>query len=166
MNQHFTITKGNFTSIRKALVSGFAVSIAILLFFFFPAVVHAQSCISGQVTDANTHKPLPDANITVASGKGTTSDKSGNFQLCRLPSDTVTITVSYIGYETLVVRTKLIPGENKLSGISIIPTSLNMDEFVITATRTDNRMLNTPVRVNMITPKMLNSIPIQNIDHA
>ena len=38
--------------------------------------------------------------------------------------------------------------------------------MVVTATRTDNSMLNTPVRVNLISPRQLGNIPVQNIDEA
>ncbi len=136
------------------------------LVILLPAITLGQSCINGQVKNQESGKPVSEANISLKAGKGTISDKNGNFRLCNLPADSITITVSFIGFETYIFKTKLLPGENSLPAIVLIPSLLNMDEFVITATRTDNLIVNTPVRINMISPRMLNSIPIQNIDEA
>jgi iron complex outermembrane receptor protein len=131
----------------------------------FPFRIMAQSSINGEVISAFDGKPISNATISVLD-KGTISDLNGNFQLSGLASDSVSISVSFIGFEKFVYKASLKPGENKLPVFTLSPTAINMDEFVITATRTDNRMLNTPVRVNLISPKMLNSVPMQNIDEV
>ena len=71
-----------------------------------------------------------------------------------------------MGFQAFHYKTKLNTGENTLPTFSIIPSAINIDEFVVTATRTDSRILNTPVRVNQISSKMLSSMPMQNIDEA
>jgi iron complex outermembrane receptor protein len=138
----------------------------VFLFFLFSLQVSSQSCISGKITDSETGRPVSDASILVSGITGTTSDQNGTFHLCNLPSDSTVITASFMGYQPFKYKIKLNPGENQLPVFAIICTAINIDEFVITATRTDNRVLNTPVRVNQISPKMLKSIPMENIDEA
>jgi len=141
--------------------------IALFLIFFLASVsVKSQSCISGKVTAKPAGKAVGEANISAGKGKGTISDAAGNFRLCGLKTDTVSIVVSYLGYESHTISIRLRPGENELAEISLDPLPVTMDELVVTATRTDNSMLNTPVRVNLISPRQLGNIPVQNIDEA
>lgn len=126
---------------------------------------YAQSCMSGQIIDAATGKPISNATVAV-SGKGSITNQQGNYHICELSADSVTVSVSYVGFETLRFPVKLSVGDNHIPTISINPVAINIDELVVTATRTDNKILNTPVRVNLITPKMLSSIPLESIDEA
>jgi len=143
----------------------FPVIAIILISLIFPYQASCQSCISGQVVSAADKNPVPFANIIVASS-GTVTDMNGSFRLCNLPSDSIHVIVSFVGFETFHFTIFLKPGENKLPVFEIISATIKMDEMVITATRTDNLILNTPVRVNLISPKILNSVPMQNIDEA
>ncbi len=161
---HFVLNCiGIFTHKRKIVGAVVFVS---LFFAFLSPTVSGQSCISGLIVNSTGSKPVSDANIAVSTIKGTTSGKNGTFSFCNLPSDSVILTISYVGFETLKYKTFLKPGDNNLGALSIIPAVINMDEFIVTATRTDNRLMNIPVRVNLISPKMLSSLPIQNIDEA
>lgn len=168
MNNHF-LKKIIFAFRHKAMhslcISGIYLGTFILLTFISNGV-SAQSCISGKVLDAATGKSVPDANITVSALKGTISGTEGNFHLCELPSDSISISITYVGFESFNFKGKLTPGENKLGNFYIIPTAIPIDQFVVTATRTGNLMVNTPVRVNLISPKMLEGVPSQNVDEV
>jgi TonB-linked SusC/RagA family outer membrane protein len=64
----------------------------------------AQGALTGKVVDAETNEPLIGANILVnESGVGTITDIDGNYRL-ELPEGTLSITVSYIGYQTRVIE--------------------------------------------------------------
>ena len=78
----------------------------------------------------------------------------------------MSIHISHMGYNPVQLNWVLKPGENRLNDILLQPSFISMDELVITATRTDSRLMNTPVRVNMITPGQINQLPLQNIDDA
>lgn len=139
-----------------------------LISFYFLSIsgVNAQSCISGRVMTMPGKKPLAEANINASKNKGTISDVNGDFRICDLTGDSATVTISYLGYETKRIKAKLLSGTTSLSEILLFPELVNMDEVVVTATRTDNHILNTPVRVNLISPRQLASIPVQNIDEV
>jgi len=139
---------------------------ALILLFLLSMQVSGQSCISGKITDAATGKPLAFANITASDKVSTTTDIDGNYTLCGIASDSVNIRVSYLGYKAFHYKCLLVPGNNNLPDFSMTPSSVEMEEIVITATRTDNSVLNTPVRVNVISPKLLKSIPMENVDEA
>ena len=143
----------------------FLIIVLVFTVLAIPTRTMAQSGISGQIISGADGKPISNATISILD-KGTISDLNGKFQLFGYTSDSVSISVSFIGFQRFIYKTSLKPGENKLPVFTLSPIAINMDEFVITATRTDNRMLNTPVRVNLISPKMLNSVPMQNIDEV
>lgn len=61
--------------------------------------------LKGVIKDKNTGETLPFANILVrGSTNGTTSNVDGYFTLFRVPTDTVILDVSYIGYRNLPFR--------------------------------------------------------------
>src|SRR3989339_1771354 len=85
-------------------------SITILSLFLLaavPAAIFAQSPvkITGIVTDRETGKPLPGANISVAgTGFGAVADEEGRYSLLDLPSGEYRLQVSFIGYRTELTR--------------------------------------------------------------
>jgi hypothetical protein len=73
------------------------------LFIFIPSILSGSlGSINGVVLDADTHQPLPGANIILHdSVMGTASNEEGHFNLSHIPVGSYTITVSMIGYESL-----------------------------------------------------------------
>lgn len=140
----------------------------LLLLIFISAQIElkAQSCLTGKIVISDALTPIRDANVKINSQTGTITNAEGIFRICNLPSDSVEISVSYIGYRTVNTKYFLKPGDNQMPEIKLVQLALPIEEFVVTATRTDNLVTNTPVRVNMISPKMMANIPLQNIDEA
>ena len=149
--------------LKCALIKGVFTFFVLVL---FSREVSAQSCISGRIISAVSGNPVSNVNILISGTKGTSTDENGQFKLCGLKTDSVTVSVSHLGFEPVKVKVGLKPDDNDLPVFTLIPAVITMDEFVITATRTDNLILNTPVRVNLISAKMLNSVPMQNIDEV
>ncbi|MEP7237343.1 MAG: TonB-dependent receptor [Ferruginibacter sp.] len=95
----------------------------------------AQKTVKGKVTDAGNSSPLLGANISFNGGSATT-DKDGMFTVdC---SKATTITVSFVGYETVRYNIK-----NCIDDIRISLTSKasNLEEVEITATSNDNKSI-------------------------
>src|ERR1700679_3440211 len=73
----------------------------LLFFVLFAVSAFAQtSSISGKVVD-ETNQPLPGATVTVKGTQKTTgTDASGKFLLRDVSNGTITLEVSFVGYQT------------------------------------------------------------------
>ncbi|HLR24980.1 MAG TPA: carboxypeptidase-like regulatory domain-containing protein [Fodinibius sp.] len=92
-------------------------------------IVHAQTGISGTVTDVQTGEPLPGVNILV---KGTTTgistDANGKYELT-VESLQATLVISYIGYQKQEVP---IEGRTTID-VALQPKAITGEELVVTA---------------------------------
>ena len=122
----------------------------LLLVIFFPGVF-AQKIIKGKVFDANTLEPLSGATISFSGKVGTTSDAAGIFSIdC---SKTSTLTVSFVGYETIIHAVK---NCNDDLQIGLTPSAQNMNEVEITATSGQNKsILYQPQSITKLTSREL-----------
>lgn len=81
--------------------------ILIILLMFFSIVVFAQQdVLEGRVSDAQSDKILPNANILLIGLKswGTASDSNGNFSIGQKIEDGDKLVISYVGYEKLEIN--------------------------------------------------------------
>lgn len=77
--------------------------IFLVILFLFSLPLLAQELIKGQIIDAESGVPLPFASIRFAAAKGTVSDQEGRFSIAPA-QDTLSLEVSYVGYETYRLR--------------------------------------------------------------
>ena len=117
----------------------------------------AQS-ISGTVTENKTGRPLAGANIFIE-GKtlGTTSDTEGNYRL-KIPSDmrkARNIVVTYVGYYDFVRRLDFPLKKSIQMDITLTESLLSMDQIVVTGTRTERFLKDTPVTTQVIKGEQL-----------
>ena len=116
-------------------------SIALLLFAF---VGFSQTTISGKVVDQN-NEPVPGANVVI-SGKaiGTTTDFDGLFNLETSEVPPFQLVITSIGYSD---ATEEITTNNQNVTIVITEAETFLDEVVISASRTPERIFESPVTV-------------------
>ncbi len=88
-------------SIYIEMITVKKLALLLLLTTIMGPLAIAQHLYKGNIADNTTRQPLECACIR-ANGKLCCTDKSGNFQLSLL-TDTATLTVTYIGYETRVL---------------------------------------------------------------
>lgn len=141
----------------------------ILLCFLFSSIafrVNGQACINGTVSNAKTGEAISGANIKLSENTGKVSDNKGEFRICDLSPDSMELTASFLGFETIHIKLKLKAGENKPLSVKMTPSPIMMDELVITATRTENEILDVPSRVNLISLQTIQSSPNQSIDEV
>lgn len=151
--------------LRTSYLKGIIV-LLVMTFSLIRAHTNAQSCISGYIRDSVNQAAVSGATLSVKGLRGTTTGQNGKFMLCNLPADSVIITISHLAYQRTVVIARLQAGENVLPDVFLRPATVDIDEVVITATRTDNRIIDAPGRVNMLTLKHIESIPVQTIDEV
>ncbi|QJD95267.1 TonB-dependent receptor [Mucilaginibacter robiniae] len=116
--------------------------------------------LTGKVTDQNTGESLPGASVKVRNIDLTTlTNANGNFTLLNVPSDTVAIEVSYVGYQPDVFRLS----SDKLDGslvLALYPTMNALNEVTVTGKKAG--VLNTDskkVSVLQLTPAALDKLP-------
>lgn len=108
--------------------------------------------INGVVKDANSGEPIIFATIVAKDDikTGVTTDTEGKFSLSVAPS-TSTLVVSYIGFNTQEVT---ITGQTYVS-ISLEPSDINLDAIVVSASRRQEKILDAPASISLITTEQL-----------
>lgn len=114
-----------------------------LFTMLFCVVSFAQTTVKGKITD-NTGLPLPGANIVVVgTSSGTVSDFDGNYSLTVEQDPPFSIRVSYTGFQ---VQTIEVTANNQTVDVTLEEGN-ELDEVVISASRTPERIFESPVTV-------------------
>ena len=101
--------------------------VTLVLFCMCPALLWAQTKISGTVTD-ETHQSLPGVSVKiVGTSQGTLTDVNGRYLLT--VTDGQTISFSFLGY---VTQTVPVNGQKEIN-VSLLPDSKALNEVVVTA---------------------------------
>ncbi len=116
------------------------------LLLFFCGLSYSQTTISGSVVDDNS-QPIPGANIiVVGTATGTVTDFDGNFALTYAQNPPFSIQASSVGFETVTVE---ITSNNQKVSI-VLKEGTSLDEVVISASRTPERIFESPVTVERL----------------
>lgn len=120
--------------------------------------VHAQRfTIRGTIEDSLTGEKLISANVYDAvSLKGITTNAFGFYSLT-LPSGTVKLTVSYIGYQTAILDVNL--RKDTLVNVRLSPV-INLDEVVISAERSKSAVMSTQMSMTELSAKSIKNLPM------
>ena len=105
----------------------------------------AQTTVSGTVTDAKTGETLPGASIKISrKAVGTNTDFDGNFVLKVTDKPPFTIEISMLGFQTEKVE---ITKNNQKVEVNLTENETSLDEIVVSASRTPERIMESPVTV-------------------
>lgn len=130
-----------------------------LLFFLLissSCVLIAQTEISGLVFDEYL-EPFPGAIIKTSEGKSTTSDYDGAFSI-KAKKFPITISITSVGYQTEKVIL-----ENASEELNVVlKESQTLDQVVISASRTPERVMESPVTIERIDQRYINKTPSPN----
>jgi len=119
--------------------------LSVFLMLFAGSLMIAQTTVSGIVKEAKTGEPIPGANIKII-GKsiGTTTDFDGHFSFKVVQSVPFTLEVSLIGYSAENVE---ITENNQKVEVLLDESATALDEVVVSASRTPERILESPVTI-------------------
>ncbi len=117
--------------------------------------------ISGKVVDVASGEPLPFVTVTVSgTGIGTVSNADGLFSLLNVPSDTATISASYLGYLT---RTIYLNPQMQTGNfiIELFPGgAVSLKDVVVTGNRNDMmKMSSGDLSMIKLSPAKLAELP-------
>lgn len=114
-----------------------------ILTLFCCTITFSQTIVKGQVTD-DTGQPIPGANIiVVGTTTGTITDFDGNYTLNVDQQPPFTIQVSSVGFNTITEEVTTNPQTINFS----LKEGTELDEVVISASRTPERIFESPVTV-------------------
>ena len=96
--------------------------------------------LSGDITDVENGERIPFATIVIeGTTRGVTSDQNGHFALEKVPADTATVIISYIGYHTK--RIELEPTrENSSLKVEMKQQSVGITEVFINGRKDDKAL--------------------------
>ncbi len=132
------------------------------LLLFVNMAVKAEK-IHGKIVDKNSGKVLTGAHLIVNNGeKSFSTDQNGKYTF-KLDQGTHKILITHLAYEdyTFFVHIK---NKDQEYNIGLIPENLSIDEIVITASRTPEYKTEVPGRVDVISPKIIQSATAQSSD--
>jgi iron complex outermembrane receptor protein len=130
----------------------------LFLITFLTSIAQAQdkTSLRGRITD-NTGTALIGASVTVAgTSLGTITDQNGQFSL-NVPSGSIRVIVSFIGYQTLEQQVDAKAGETATLELTLIEGTVLSEEIVVIGSRsnTGRSKLDTPVPIDVIQAKEL-----------
>ena len=117
---------------------------------FFCGITFAQTSISGSVKDSK-NQPVSGANVKVDGDKaGTITDSDGNFSLSTTKKPPFNIEISSLGYGTKKVS---VTSNNQNLSVALTDEENKLDEIVISASRTPEKVLQSPVTIERMSLK-------------
>jgi ferric enterobactin receptor len=117
--------------------------------------------LSGKIVDKANAEALPYATVGIKGFiKGTTTNADGFFTLLNIPTDTGTLVVQYVGYQTIEVPIKSIINQSPLV-ITLKVSEQILEEVIVTANNLDNQMISANEKISQISisPAALKSLP-------
>lgn len=138
-------------------------NVVVVFFCFVLSVGFAQSGqISGVVMSDNT--PLTFASVTIEKIKmSVNTDSIGKYKLSTIPVGTYEITVSSIGFKSVTKKINVRSNHEEVINFTLMSDHFELDQVVITGTRTQKRRTNSPVIVNLINSKTLDQVVATNL---
>ena len=112
--------------------------------FFFCGITYAQTSITGSVKDSK-NEPIPGANVKVAGESASTvTDADGNFSLTTNKKPPFDLEISSIGFGSKKVS---VTSNNQKVTAVLTDEETKLDEIVVSASRTPERVLESPVTI-------------------
>ncbi len=117
---------------------------------FFCGITYAQTSISGSVKDSK-NEPIPGANVKVAGDSSSAvTDADGNFSLTTNKKPPFDLEISSIGFGSKKVS---VTSNNQKVTAVLTDEETKLDEIVVSASRTPERVLESPVTIERMSLK-------------
>ena len=113
--------------------------------------------LTGHIIDENTNEPLPGITITIqGTVNGTSTNNQGDFKLNTKAKYPFTLKVSGVGFET---KTYEVTGPQSNLNLSLLTQTILGKEVVVTASRTQESILKSPVSIEKLDIRAIRESP-------
>ena len=124
----------------------------ILITFFAAQSTWAQNTFRAKISDAVSKEPLVGATAIVKSTLlGATTGIEGDVVINNVPNGTQLVEFRYNGYESQAISYSFPMGNAESVEILLQPDKTNLDEVVVSATRSSRSIDDIPMRIETIT---------------
>ncbi|MEM6813335.1 MAG: TonB-dependent receptor [Bacteroidota bacterium] len=119
----------------------------IIILTLWGSRVHAQNTFKARIIDAESEEPLIGATVKIGKDNGAVTDINGYAEITNIGADTIQVSISYVGYQPFSMVYVL-----PIQGIQTIALTQGeeLEEVVITSTRSSRTIENIPTRIEAI----------------
>jgi outer membrane receptor for ferrienterochelin and colicins len=130
----------------------------VALLLFFPLFTNAQNTFKAIVKDSSTQELLIGSSVVIkGTSIGSNTDLNGRTEIKNIPDGKHTIVISYIGYENLELTFNFPLADSlKEQTIYLKSKGEELEEVIVTSTRTNSRIENIPIRIEVIGEEEVN----------
>lgn len=116
-----------------------------------------EGSLAGLVTDKGSGEPLAGASVWIKGTRlGAMTDQMGRYEILDVPAGTYTAMASMVGYTSVLhERVTVEPDEHLILNFQLPLRLLEMEEVVVTATRTPHRIKDVPTNTSVLTSEDL-----------
>ena len=131
-------------------------NIWLILAFFVVTISGAQNKFEAKIIDAEANVPLLGANALVkGTDLGATANMEGMVSIEGIPDGKQTLIFSYVGFETREMTYEFPLEQEKIPEIYLFPGGEEMEEVIVSATRSRRTIADLPTRVEVISGEEL-----------
>jgi len=135
-------------------------SFSLLLFLMLPVLTLSQTgTIKGFVFEEATGEPAIFTNVFLKDTDiGTTTDDNGYYSITKIPAGEYTLTVKYLGFETIEIPVKVEDNKILSKQIYLVESAQLIDEVEVVASQQESRR---EVQTSIVkaTPKEIKAVP-------
>ena len=103
-------------------------------------------------------EPVEFANVGILNTTlGTVTDGAGWFKIENIPTGTVTLKITSVGFRSITRELQIKAGDNELLELALVEDLLNLEQVVVSGTRYELDRTEAPVIVNVLGNKLLNA---------
>jgi iron complex outermembrane receptor protein len=128
--------------------------ICIISFCSLQSALSQKATLKGKVTDGTTQLPLSGVHIVYGEGHGTITSSEGIFSM-EIPAGTFLISFHYLGYQKYEQKVSVAPGKTIILNVELEPTFSEIDELVVSPSRTEQKISELSVSTILIKPAQL-----------
>jgi len=118
------------------------------------AALYSQAFVRGRVAEAGTGNPIPGVHVVPEPGSGTATGTGGDYSL-RTVAGQVIITFRFVGYKAERKTVNLAVNDTLVLDISMEPDITTLNEIVVSAGRTEQRLSELTVSMSVIKPYII-----------